>query len=121
MKGLPKEILGREGRVLVDRHNWGRNFENIFALCDLALTETSKYPDGHPQVAQTAIQRAALLAKNLKPLATGNPLKNFEYMELSRKFDLEIIERLTENYEFSLIKNFTDDRTYFVDSLWEKE
>jgi NADH dehydrogenase len=78
--GLPKESLGRGDRVLVDRHNRLQNYENIFALGDLALMETPKYPNGHPQVAQTAIQQATLLAKNLKRLATGKPSKNFEYV-----------------------------------------
>jgi NADH dehydrogenase len=80
LNGLPKEILGRGGRVLVDRENRVKGFDNIFALGDLSLMETPKYPNGHPQVAQTAIQQAALLAKNLKRLAIGKPLKKFEYI-----------------------------------------
>jgi NADH dehydrogenase len=80
LNGLPKESLGRGGRVLVDRENRVKAFENIFALGDLCVMETPKYPNGHPQVAQTAIQQAGLLAKNLKGLATGKPLKKFEYI-----------------------------------------
>jgi dimethylhistidine N-methyltransferase len=42
------------------------------------------------------------------------------FMELSRKFDLETIEKLAKDYGFSVIKNFIDSRNYFVDSLWMK-
>lgn len=79
LNGLPKESLGRGGRVLVERENRVKGFKNIFALGDLALMETPKYPNGHPQVAQTAIQQAGLLAKNLKRLATGKILLPFEF------------------------------------------
>lgn len=80
LNGLPKEILGNGGRILVDRENRVNGFDNIFALGDLSLMETPKYPNGHPQVAQTAIQQAALLAKNMKRLATGRPMQPFEYI-----------------------------------------
>jgi len=80
LNGLPNEILGRGGRVLVDRENRVKGFSNIFALGDLCLMETPKYPNGHPQVAQTAIQQAGLLAKNLKRLASGQPMQSFEYI-----------------------------------------
>lgn len=42
------------------------------------------------------------------------------FMELSRKFDCKTIEQLAADHEFKLVKNFTDSRNYFVDSLWEK-
>jgi NADH dehydrogenase FAD-containing subunit len=39
--------------------------QNIYAIGDLAYMETPNYPQGHPQVATTAIQQAKLLADNL--------------------------------------------------------
>jgi L-histidine Nalpha-methyltransferase len=42
------------------------------------------------------------------------------FMELSRKFDLKTIEKLALNHGFKVVKNFTDSRNYFVDSLWQK-
>ncbi|MFP4023949.1 MAG: L-histidine N(alpha)-methyltransferase [Thiohalospira sp.] len=42
------------------------------------------------------------------------------YMELSQKFDLESIHHLANKYDFKVEKNFTDNRNYFVDSLWVK-
>ena len=42
------------------------------------------------------------------------------FMELSRKFDFETIEKLATQYGFAVLNNFTDSRNFFVDSLWEK-
>lgn len=42
------------------------------------------------------------------------------YMELSRKFDYETIEKLAKNNGFRVETQFTDNRNYFVDSLWIK-
>lgn len=51
---------------------------------------------------------------------------NFEkwesiFMELSRKFDFDFIEQLAAKHGFQTLKNFTDKRDYFVDSLWVKK
>lgn len=43
------------------------------------------------------------------------------FMELSRKFDFETIETIAENHGFKVDKQFTDNRNYFVDSLWVKK
>ena len=45
------------------------------------MTE-EKFPNGHPQLAQAAIQQGKLLAQNLKNLLRGNPLKEFVYKDL---------------------------------------
>ena len=37
------------------------------------------FPEGHPQLAQTAIQQGLHLAKNLSLKAKGKPLKPFSY------------------------------------------
>jgi NADH dehydrogenase len=57
-------------------------YENIFALGDVALMIEEKFPNGHPQVAQPAIQQGKLLAKNLINLIRGNALKAFKYSDL---------------------------------------
>ncbi|MEM6321205.1 MAG: L-histidine N(alpha)-methyltransferase [Bacteroidota bacterium] len=40
-------------------------------------------------------------------------------MELSQKYSLKDIETLAEKSGFQLRANYTDERKYFVDSLWE--
>ena len=44
--------------------------------------ETPKYPKGHPQVAQVAIQQAELLASNLKRKIKNKPFREFRYRDL---------------------------------------
>lgn len=56
---------GRGGRFLVDRFNRVDGDENVFALGDIALMITDEYPNGHPQLAQVAIQQGKNLSKNL--------------------------------------------------------
>lgn len=65
MPGLPKEMVGRGNRILVDEFNKVKGTDNVFAVGDIALMITKDYPAGHPQVAQPAIQQAKNLAKNL--------------------------------------------------------
>ena len=41
--------------------------------------------------------------------------------ELSQKFSLEDIARLSQESGFEVVQNFLDSRSYFSDSLWEKQ
>lgn len=43
------------------------------------------------------------------------------FMELSRKFDIQTIEKLAKSFGFNIEHNFSDKRDYFVDSLWVKQ
>jgi NADH dehydrogenase len=53
---------------------------NIFALGDQSFqTSDPKFPNGHPQLAQVAIQQGKLLAANLLSIAEGKALKPFRY------------------------------------------
>ena len=79
--GLGTDIIGRGGRLKVNTHNLVENHDNIYAIGDIALMSTEKYKNGHPQVAQVAIQQAGLLAKNLKRQAKGQTLKGFKYLD----------------------------------------
>lgn len=79
MPGLAQEYLGRGGRIVVDEYNRVKGLEDsVFALGDLALMPTEKWPNGHPQVAQPAIQQARNLAKNLNE---GVFTHKFEYKD----------------------------------------
>ncbi len=66
INGIANEHYVRGNRLDVDRTNKLKGTKNIYALGDTAYMETEMYPQGHPQVAQVAIQQATLLAKNLK-------------------------------------------------------
>lgn len=79
--GLDPTVLA-SGRILVDRYNRVQGLENVFALGDVAKMVTDKYPNGHPMVAQPAMQQGVLLAKNLIALQRNGTLTQFEYKDL---------------------------------------
>jgi NADH dehydrogenase len=55
---------------------------NIFAVGDVCLMKSDpKFPDGHPQLAQVAIQQGRLLAKNLRKKVKSGELKEFVYRD----------------------------------------
>lgn len=56
----------RGGRLKVDAINRVEGLDNVYAIGDIAfMTSDSAFPNGHPQVAQVAIQQAKNLAYNL--------------------------------------------------------
>ena len=78
--GLPAESVGRGRRILVDAYNKVNNTENIYAIGDICMqVSDDKFPNGHPQLAQVAIQQGDLLGENLKRMAEDKPLKAFTY------------------------------------------
>lgn len=42
------------------------------------------------------------------------------YMEMSQKYDPEMIHALAENAGFEIVGNFTDKRQFFINSIWKK-
>jgi NADH dehydrogenase len=77
-QGLNDMDYAHGKRLKVDRQNKLINYENIYAVGDISLMKTEKYPEGHPQVAQVAIQQGKLLAKNLK----AKKRRAFEYKDM---------------------------------------
>lgn len=81
--GLPAEAVGRGKRLNVNELNQVSGCSNVFALGDICLQTTdSKFPNGHPQVAQVAIQQADRLASNLKKMVGGESPAPFKYRDL---------------------------------------
>jgi len=64
IEGLNPEVMVRN-RYKVDRFNKVEGYQNIFAIGDIAYMETPNYPQGHPQVANVAINQGKILAKNI--------------------------------------------------------
>lgn len=80
--GMPASWYGRGKRLLVDEYNKVIGSENIFAIGDTALMLSDPaFPNGHPQVAQAAIQQGKLLAKNFKNMVAAKPLGVFRYKD----------------------------------------
>lgn len=81
-EGLAKESYGRGRRLLVDEYNKVQGTENIYAIGDTCLQTTDKnFPEGHPQLAQVAIQQGKNLAKNFKAMRSGKSLTPFSYYD----------------------------------------
>ncbi|MFT3827558.1 MAG: NAD(P)/FAD-dependent oxidoreductase [Chitinophagaceae bacterium] len=80
LPGIPKEVIGRGRRVMVDELNKVQGLANVYAIGDSSLQTTDKnFPGGHPQLAQVAIQQGVNLAKNLSGQLNGRALKPFSY------------------------------------------
>jgi NADH:ubiquinone reductase (H+-translocating) len=80
--GLPESTWIANNRIIVDRYNRVKGTDNIYAVGDIALMATPKYPKGHPQVANVAINQAKLLVKNILRSIEGKPLTEYEYKDL---------------------------------------
>ena len=79
MPGLPKDAVGPGNRIKVDEFNRVVGHEqDVLAIGDIALMISDKYPKGHPQMAQPAIQQARNLAKNMN---AGNWESKFVYKD----------------------------------------
>ena len=86
MPGIDESHMGRGFRFKVDEYNRIPGLNDVFAIGDQCLqTSDAAYPNGHPQVAQVAIQQAKNLAKNLKLINQGadsSALTAFHYKNL---------------------------------------
>ncbi|SFA84628.1 NADH dehydrogenase [Flavobacterium swingsii] len=74
-----KSLIEKVERIRVNQYNQVAGYDNIFAIGDIASMETDKYPQGHPMMAQPALQQGDLLGENLIKLIQNQPLKPFEY------------------------------------------
>ena len=81
-EGIPAESYGRGKRMLTDAFNKVNGTTNIFAIGDTCLQLTDEnFSQGHPQVAQVAIQQGLNLADNFKNLLQQKALKPFIYKD----------------------------------------
>lgn len=81
LPGLPADSFGRGGRLLVNQNNLIKGFTDVFAIGDISLMTEEKYPNGHPQVAQVAIQQARNLAVNFCRMRSKEELIPFRYKD----------------------------------------
>jgi len=79
--GIPDASIGRARRILVDEFNRVKGLDDVFAIGDSSVMTTEDYPNGHPQVAQVAIQQGANLARNFKAIKKKADLNPFKYVD----------------------------------------
>lgn len=74
-----KSLVEKVERIRVNEFNQVVGYTNIFAIGDIASMETTLYPQGHPMMAQPALQQGDLLGKNIVKLINKIPMVPFEY------------------------------------------
>ncbi|WPU90936.1 NAD(P)/FAD-dependent oxidoreductase [Mucilaginibacter sabulilitoris] len=90
-EGIAESSLGKGRRMITNEYNQVQGYENIYAIGDISIQfDDADYPDGHPQLAQPAIQQGKALAKNLLRVACGQQMKAFKYFD---KGEMAIIGR----------------------------
>lgn len=90
-EGIPLENLGKGNRMIVNQYNKLMNLDSVYAIGDSCIQMTDpSYPNGHPQLAQVAIQQGKLLANNLSRITAGKPQQSFIYFD---KGDMAIVGR----------------------------
>ncbi|BAV08686.1 NADH dehydrogenase [Filimonas lacunae] len=100
LPGIPATSYGASRRLITNAFHQVKDLENIYAIGDTAiLSGDDKFPDGHPQVAQVAIQQGKNLAKNFEAWGVGKPPHAFSYFD---KGTLAIIGRNKAVADFPL-------------------
>lgn len=80
VNGLPaSSLMEKVERIKVNEYNQVLGFPNIFAVGDIAMMATEEYPQGHPMVAQPALQQGRLLGENIIKLIQNQEMKPFHY------------------------------------------
>ena len=100
---IPATSIGRGRRIKVDAFNRVEKLHNVFCIGDQCIMSGSdpEYPNGHPQLAQVAIQQGKLLADNLKRMEICKEMKPFRYCNLG---SMATVGRNKAVAEFSKIK-----------------
>ena len=68
-------------RIKVNQFNQVEGYDNLFAIGDIAVMALEDYPQGHPMMAQPAMQQGRLLAENIIRLLDKKTLKTFVYKD----------------------------------------
>lgn len=81
-EGVPVTSYGRGKRLMVNPYHEVEGLTAVYAIGDTCLQSgDAAYPEGHPQVAQVAIQQGKNLAANFKRLAENKEQQAFRYSD----------------------------------------
>lgn len=85
--------------------------------------EFSHYASYHPT---ECAARSYLISQQEQTVKIESLNKNFHfkkwepiYMEVSQKYNIEMIENLAKNSGFEIVKNFYDENRFYTNSLWK--
>ncbi|MFK7783555.1 MAG: NAD(P)/FAD-dependent oxidoreductase [Crocinitomicaceae bacterium] len=84
LNGIPEEARMRGNRIAVDHFNEINGMKDVYAIGDVALmsSDDPAFPEGHPQLAQVAIQQGYRFYKNMKCHLKGREMTPFKYKNL---------------------------------------
>lgn len=101
-EGFSQDCYAPNKRLKTNRFNQVQSYDNIYALGDCALIVGDEdYPNGHPQLAQPALQQAKNLAENLS--RKNKVWKPFQYND---KGSMAIIGRNKAVLDFPKRKHY---------------
>jgi dimethylhistidine N-methyltransferase len=92
---------------------------------DFKLDNFYHYPIYNPLTGEA---QSYLISKIAQEVTIGKLNKTYKFkmgepifMEVSQKYDMEMIHDLAQACNFRVKENFFDSRNYFVNSVWEKD
>ncbi|MFN7045515.1 MAG: NAD(P)/FAD-dependent oxidoreductase [Flavobacterium sp.] len=90
-------------RIKVNQFNQVEGYDNLFAIGDIAVMSSEQYPQGHPMMAQPAMQQGRLLAENLIKIINKKEPKPFEYKDKGSMATIGRNKAVVDlpNYQFS--------------------
>ena len=90
-------------RIKVNEFNQVEGYEHLFAIGDIAVMSSEKFPQGHPMMAQPAMQQGRLLADNLIKIINKKEPKPFEYKDKGSMATIGRNKAVVDlpNYKFS--------------------
>lgn len=96
-------LVERAERIKVNEFNQAKGYENIFAIGDIASMCSEEYPQGHPMMAQPAMQQGRHLAENLVRLINKKAMKPFVYKDKGSMATIGRNKAVVDlkNYKFS--------------------
>jgi NADH:ubiquinone reductase (H+-translocating) len=74
-----KAVVEKAERIRVNEFNQVLGYDNIFGIGDIATVETPEYPQGHPMMAQPAMQQGKFLGENILKHIQNKAMQPFEY------------------------------------------
>lgn len=90
-------------RIKVNQYNQAEGYDNLFAIGDIAVMTSEAYPQGHPMMAQPAMQQGRLLAENLIKIINKKEPKPFKYKDKGSMATIGRNKAVVDlpNYQFS--------------------
>jgi NADH dehydrogenase len=96
-------LVERAERIKVNQFNQAEGYDNIFAIGDIASMCSDEYPQGHPMMAQPAMQQGRHLADNIIRLIDKKAMKPFVYNDKGSMATIGRNKAVVDlkNYKFS--------------------